>query len=126
MTYEIIETSAGRVIIVSPDGEMITASASGDLIGTALSEAVSWIVVPQQRLGDDFFRLRTGVAGEIAQRFVTYRIGLVILGDITRFTDVSPTLRDVVRESNAGRQLWFVADRAELDERFDRVGQPRQ
>ena len=123
-SYEIIETAAGRVIIVSSDGDVLAASAVVDLIGTAFSESAAWVVVPAQRLSDDFFRLRTGVAGEIAQRFVNYRIGLVVLGDITRFTDVSPTLRDLVRESNAGRQLWFVADRAELDERFDRIGQP--
>jgi hypothetical protein len=27
-------------------------------------------------------------------------------------------LRDVVRESNRGRHVWFVADPAELDERL--------
>ena len=75
------------------------------------------MVVPQERLGDEFFRLRTGVAGEIAQRFVNYRICLVVLGYITRYTDVSQPLRDFARESNAGQQLWFVRDRAELDGR---------
>jgi hypothetical protein len=115
---ELVETAAGRLIILPIAGELISASESVDVVGTALSYDASWVGIPHERLGDDFFRLRTGVAGEIAQRFVNYRIGLAVIGDITQLTERSPTLRDLVRESNAGRQLWFVSDRAELEARL--------
>jgi hypothetical protein len=31
------------------------------------------IVIPAERLSSEFFRLKTGVAGEILQKFATYR-----------------------------------------------------
>jgi hypothetical protein len=64
------------------------------------------------------------VAGEVVQKFVNYRLRLAIVGDLTTHLAVSAALRDFVRESNRGRQLWFVADDAELDARLaqDRGG----
>ena len=118
--YEIVETTLGRMIILPADGGVLSATEAADLIGMAWSATAEWVVVPEQRLGDEFFHLRSRVAGEIAQRFVNYRIGLVVLGDISRYTDDSASLRDFVRESNARQQPWFVRDRAELD---DRLGQ---
>lgn len=89
-----------------------------DVIGETYGHDVETVVVPVQRLDPDFFRLRTGVAGEILQKFVQYRKRLVLLGDITEHVAASTALRDLVRESNRGRQTWFLADTAELDERL--------
>jgi hypothetical protein len=125
-TSELVESPAGRVMILPAQGPALaTADEMVDLIGDAMFGGVAWMVLPQERLGDDFFWLRTGIAGEVAQKFVNYRVGLVVLGDITRFTEASPSLRDFVRETNAGRQLWFVRDRAELDARLGRSQPPR-
>ncbi|WP_443089398.1 DUF4180 domain-containing protein [Yinghuangia sp. ASG 101] len=44
------------------------------------------------------------------QKFAAYRIGLAVIGDITDHTAASTSLRDFVRESNQGRQLWFLPD----------------
>ena len=41
-----------------------------DLIGTAVEHRAALIVLPVKRLDDDFFRLRTRIAGEIIQKFV--------------------------------------------------------
>ena len=67
------------------------------------------------------FDLRSGVAGEIAQKFVNYRLKLAIVGDLIDHLARSEALRAFVRESNRGRQLWFVETPAELAERL----QPR-
>ncbi|MER7756272.1 DUF4180 domain-containing protein [Kitasatospora sp. NPDC097643] len=92
-----------------------------DLIGDAFGHGAEWVVLPAARLHPDFFALRTRVAGDIVQRFVNYRVGLVVLGDITAQVAASDALRDFVRESNRGRQLWFLADEAELTARFATV-----
>ncbi|MFI5750469.1 DUF4180 domain-containing protein [Streptomyces sp. NPDC051644] len=81
-----------------------------DLIGEGFRHDATWVAVPAGRLTDDFFRLRTRVAGDIVQKFVNYRLKLAIVGDISRHTDVSNALRDFVRESNRGTQLWFLPD----------------
>ncbi len=39
------------------------------------------IAIPATSFAPDFFRLSTGLAGEIVQKFVNYRFRLVIMGD---------------------------------------------
>ena len=89
-----------------------------DLISTAWEHRAKMVAIPVARLGDDFFRLRTGIAGEIVQKIVQYHLRLAIVGDISRYVDESTALRDFVRESNRGDQIWFVAHREELEERL--------
>lgn len=73
-------------------------------------EPARWVAVPVERLDPAFFQLSTRVAGEIVQKFVTYRMGLAVVGDISRHTEESNALRDFVRECNRGTQTWFVED----------------
>ena len=89
-----------------------------ELISRAWEHRAQWIVIPVARLGDDFFRLSTGIAGEVVQKIVQYYLHLAIVGDITRYVDESAALRDFVRESNRGNQFCFVADREELEQRI--------
>ena len=77
-----------------------------------------WIAVPVVRLDPSFFDLSSGVAGDVVQKFANYRARLAIVGDITAQVAASTALRDFVRESNRGAQLWFVADDAELTRRL--------
>jgi hypothetical protein len=77
-----------------------------------------WVAVTVEGLGDEFFALRTGRAGAIAQKFVNNRMGLAVVGDISEKLATSKPLRDWVRESNQGRSLWFVSDLDALAERL--------
>ena len=85
-----------------------------DLIGEAWSSSATWVVVPAGSLPDGFFTLSTGVAGEIAQKFVNYGVGLAIVGDIARHTEASSALAAWVLECNRGRHIAFLRDEAEL------------
>ena len=89
-----------------------------DIVGEALSQRCKLVVLPIERLDESFFSLKTRIAGEIIQKFVNYELCLAIVGDIARHVDASTALRDFVLETNRGRQVWFVADRAELDRRL--------
>jgi hypothetical protein len=77
-----------------------------------------WVVIPADRFGEGFVRLRTRVAGDFVQKFVNYRLGMAVVGDISRHTESGSALRDFVRECNRGRQTWFLADVGELRERL--------
>jgi hypothetical protein len=107
------------ILYLDADGPRLTTeSAAADVVGAALSEGADTVVVPVPRLDPRFFDLRTGLAGAIAQKMVNYRLRLVILGDIAAQVAASTALRDWVFESNRGRDVWFVADAAELDARL--------
>jgi hypothetical protein len=97
-----------------------------NLISEAGGPGANFIVIPIERLGDDFFRLETRIAGEVIQRFAMYRVRVAILGDISRHVAESKSLRDFVYESNRGKQCWFV-DREELGDRLarEKVGSER-
>ncbi len=90
-----------------------------------MSEAAShdarFIVLPVAWLGEEFFHLRTGIAGEVIQKFVTYGFRAAIVGDITAYLERSSALRDFVDESNKWQQVWFVESIKKLIERLERA-----
>jgi hypothetical protein len=110
------------VLICAPDGTPLRDEHDAtDLIGQGFQHGAAWVVVPAGRLTDDFFRLRTRVAGGIVQKFANYRLGLAIVGDISHHIDAGTALRDFVRESNRGTQLWFLPDIDALRTRLAQV-----
>jgi uncharacterized protein DUF4180 len=104
---------------VPAEGPLLSSGADAlGLIYEAGAEDADWIAVPVTRLDPAFFTLSSGLAGEFAQKFVNYRQRLAVVGDISGALAGSTALRDFVRESNRGRQLWFVADGDELARRL--------
>ncbi|MER5929656.1 DUF4180 domain-containing protein [Streptomyces sp. NPDC002054] len=107
------------VLVFPAEGEPIGCERDAlDCIGEAGYLGARWAVIPAERFDEAFFRLSTRVAGDIVQKFVNYRVGLVVLGDISPYTEASPALRDFVRECNRGLHTWFLADTEELYERL--------
>jgi hypothetical protein len=116
MTDTSYDITGVRVLECSAEGPTLRAGRDAtDLIGAARGESASLVALPVERLHDDFFRLRTGVAGEFVQKFVTYRVRLAIVGDIARHLSASEALRDFVYECNERNEVWFVRDHAELE-----------
>ena len=118
MTDRIVDRGGVSVLLCDAEGAPIAGPQDAlDLIGAAYAGA-EVVAIPADRLDDDFYRLSTGVAGEIMQKFVNYRIRLVVLGDVSAHVAASNPLRDLVRESNRGDHVWFLATLDELDARL--------
>ena len=66
------------------------------------------LVIPRNRLPDEFFELQSGLAGELLQKFVTYGLRVVIVGDVSHDTEGSRSFASLVLESNRGDRCWFV------------------
>ncbi|MEH0840972.1 DUF4180 domain-containing protein [Micromonospora sp. CPCC 205711] len=120
MSADTLATLHGRTLLAcAVDGPTLCSAADAtDVIGDALGHGVDLVVLPVGRLAPEFFVLRTGVAGEVVQKFVNYRLQLAVVGDISAHVTRSNALRDFVAEANRGRQLWFVDTMAELEERL--------
>ncbi|GAA1817271.1 DUF4180 domain-containing protein [Planosporangium flavigriseum] len=115
----VMELHGMPVLVCAAEGPKLADEAAAlDLIGEAMYAGAQWVSVPVERVAEDFFLLRTGLAGEIAQKFVNYRLCLTIVGDISHHVASSTALRDFVFETNRGRQLWFVTTPDEFAERL--------
>ena len=118
MDTEVVVVAGVGVLWCPADGPLLDGDrAAADLLGSAFGRA-DVVAVPVARVAPAFFTLRSGVAGEVVQKFVNYRMHLVVVGDIDGYLAASTALRDFVREANRGRQTWFVADAAELESRL--------
>ena len=79
-----------------------------DLMGECGARDCYRIIIREECLHPDFFRLHTGMAGEILQKFSTYNFKLAVIGDFSKYS--SKSLHDFIRESNKGNRIFFVSD----------------
>ncbi len=92
---------------VTSDDIIINNAEDGiDLLGNLYYQGFDKIILHESNIAPDFFHLKTGIAGEILQKFSTYRVRLAIVGDFSKF--ISKSLNDFMYESNKGRHINFV------------------
>lgn len=104
--------------VISGDEKAITDVQSAlDLVMTVKYETgASRIVIDKNLICEDFFILSTGLAGEVLQKFINYRVKAAVCGDYSRYT--SKPLRDFIYESNNGHDFFFVATKEEAIQRL--------
>ena len=88
--------------------------------GVLITDGPSAMVLRKEQLSEDFFRLSTGLAGEVLQKFVNYQMKLAIVGDFSGYT--SKPLQDFIRESNEGRHVCFQPDEGAALAWLERAG----
>ena len=119
MSDTLVHLHGVPVLDCAPDGAQLRGTGDVlDVIGNAIGHGAELVLLPVQRLTDDFFTLRTGLAGEIVQKFANYRIRLAVVGDISPHVAKSSALSAFVSESSRGGQLWFVPTKDDLAERL--------
>lgn len=64
------------------------------------------IIIREKNFHPDFFNLKTGIAGEILQKFSNYSFKLAIIGDFSKYTGKS--IQDFMHESNRGNIVFFM------------------
>lgn len=108
-----VETD-GREPVAVVSGEAIgDVQAALDMMATVRYETgFDRIVIDKTMLDAKFYELRTGLAGEIAQKFVNYQVKLAIVGDFAEYTSPSKSLRDFIYECNQGTNLFFLPTEA--------------
>ena len=108
------------------DGLKAAVVSSGELFLTDVQSAVDFMalmhyeygcdlaVIQKSNLPEEFFDLKTRLAGEILQKFTNYRFRVAIVGDFEEYT--SKSLKDFIFESNQAGQILFVkSEREALD-----------
>jgi len=106
------------IVYIKSEGIVISDIQSTlDLMATVRYEKdCSRIILDQNSICEEFFRLSSGIAGEILQKFINYHTKLAIIGDFSKYT--SKPLHDFIYECNRGNDIFFVAD---LDQALERL-----
>lgn len=120
MKIETHEINDIRIAEIISDDRIIQSAEDGlELLGNLYYQDFGRIILYEKNITPDFFDLKTGIAGEILQKFSNYRVRLAIVGD---FQYTGKSINDFILESNKGRQVNFVGSVAEALDRFSKNG----
>ncbi|MCH5720549.1 DUF4180 domain-containing protein [Niabella hibiscisoli] len=109
-THHINGIKAAEIVM---DEIILRTTAEGlDLLGNLYYQGFDKIIIHKRNITPDFFDLKTGIAGDILQKFAQYQMPLVIVGDFSTFD--SKSLHDFIFESNKGKQINFVSTLSEV------------
>ena len=115
--------NGGKIVVIGADaGEVVikdVQSALDLLIAAKYEHQSDRIAIDKGAVADAFFILSTGMAGEILQKFINYGAKLAVFGDFSLYT--SQPLRDFMRESNQGKDVFFTVDEEEAVRRLRAV-----
>jgi hypothetical protein len=108
MNIEIHEQNGIKIAeIISGEIEINITQDALDLMADCDYLGARRIIINKENLLPEFFDLKTGLAGEILQKFVNYQIQLAIVGDFSKYT--SKSLKDFIFESNKTGRINFVS-----------------
>jgi hypothetical protein len=79
-----------------------------DLMGDLIMDNCNMIIIHENNLHEEFFRLHSGLAGEIFQKFSNYNFKLALIGDFSKYT--SKSFQDLIRECNKGNRIFFCGN----------------
>jgi hypothetical protein len=121
MNTKTVTKNGVDIALIQCEGVLITDTQSMlDLIATVCYEhRCERIVLNKESITEDFFKLSTGIAGEILQKVANYRKKLAIIGDFSCYT--SKPLHDFIYESNRGNTVFFVANEDEAIETLSKI-----
>lgn len=118
MDISILGGKNNPVALLDSNMPLITDAQSAlDLIMTIGYEHGTYaLVLNKEAVSEAFFDLKTGVAGEITQKFSNYRSKLAVVGDFSQYT--SKALKDYIYECNKGNTILFVSTVDEAVKKF--------
>ncbi|GAB3935967.1 DUF4180 domain-containing protein [Larkinella terrae] len=109
--HKIAEVVSDQVVVAKVEDGL-------DLLGNLYYQGFDMILIHEKNITPAFFDLKTGIAGEILQKFSNYRVRLAIIGNFEPYQ--SKSIRDFMFESNQGGHISFVSSKAEALDKLSR------
>jgi hypothetical protein len=78
------------------------------------------VILKKEHLSEDFFELKTKLAGEVLQKYANYFFKIAIVGDFGVYH--SKSLNDFIYECNNGGSVFFLPDEASAAAALHRTG----
>ena len=118
MKIDIIKENNKEIALVSSDEILITDVQSAlDLLATVNYETgCDRMIINKLAICEDFFDLKTKLAGDILQKYINYNMKIAIVGDFTMYS--SKSLKDFIYECNNGKDIFFLSNEKEAVEKL--------
>lgn len=107
----IVKNKGLQFAVADKSLQIVTVQDMLDLIVSASYGDCDGLIVHKENLTDDFFNLKTGLAGEMLQKCSNYHAKFAVIGDFAQIQ--SKSLRDFIYECNNGNLVFF---KSSLDE----------
>ncbi len=114
MKYRIINIKENINVVKIEDERILIfdeQSALDVFMSLAYETGENRFIISKDNIIEDFFDLRTKIAGGILQKIINYRMKLAIIGDFSKYK--SKSLRDFIYEYNSGKDIFFVENESE-------------
>ena len=112
MNFKLTDLDGVIVAEVIADGIAVRNTQDAlNLLANSGYQGADHIILRESHLAPAFFDLKTGLAGDILQKFSNYRVKVAIVGDFGRYSGKS--LRDFMHESNKRGAVNFVGTLAD-------------
>lgn len=110
-----------EIAVVDSNETLITDGSSAlDLFATIQYDSgCDRFVLKLSHFAEDFFDLKTGLAGIVLQKIINYRMKLAIVGDFSIYS--SKSLNDFIYEMNSGKDVFFLNSEEEGILRLSKV-----
>lgn len=117
MEISIRDYKGKAIAEIKSDGVLIkNAQDALEILANCAYQGATNLILEQHQVSDEFFDLKTGLAGDVLQKFSNYQSRLAIVGDFSIYT--SKSLKDFIRESNRMGRIRFVGTFEEAREAF--------
>jgi hypothetical protein len=117
MEISFIEVNEIKIAEILSDTMLINKTQDAlDIMADCNYQGSYKIILHEKNIIADFFDLKTGIAGNILQKFSTYNVQLAIVGDFTKYK--SKSLNDFIFESNKLGRINFVHSTEEAIKRL--------
>jgi hypothetical protein len=101
------ETSAGKIAEIISDEVIIKDTDDAlDLMAESRYLDAGKMIIRENQITPSFFDLKTGLAGDILQKFSNYRMQLALIGSFSKYK--SKSFQDFIRECNKGNRIFFL------------------
>lgn len=104
--------------LISDNIELSKAQDAVDLMANCFNSKTKKLIIHEKNLIPSFFDLKTGIAGEILQKFVNYNFKIAIIGDFSKYQ--SNVLKDFIYESNKQGEINFIKSIEEAKEKLSK------
>lgn len=109
MEFHILNTDPKIAELLETEQIINSTQDALDVLGTADYHGADAVIFYEHQINPEFFNLRSGLAGEILQKFSNYQKRLTIVGNFENVT--SNALKAFIIECNRGSQIFFQSTR---------------